>query len=818
MDAEEYKAMKDSPDYEVGQEPSDSDVSPTGFEDILSSAPMISEEEYNQSIGNVPDSTPSSISTPSSSDPFSASPTANPFSPTPSYMDPFGTPVGMGTPGQVGMPIGGQDSSPNQGLKQQLASNFIQAGQAGVDILKQPEQFSDKKFLHSYAKWVLTSGIFITLLSVVAFIISLFTGLLQNIPSLFFSGLTCFALGLAVDTFVPEPDKEESTQQTPTESNNDYYSGYNHDDENTTADSTNDDSELFPFPTPVDDDDTEEDEIPDDSIEDEDNVTTPEDGKSNNSNDIDWNSVVVPEASVDDLPDIQSGTQTRQYLYEAMKRVLPKITPKFDEKTEYEENSPEFDEWGLRVANTAELLNMHPESVLLQSCYETSQVIKLRISREAGTSSRDKRFEEELLNTYKVNDDGVDIHPTATATHVVSGSNYYLTISKGVSPEVSIADVMDQCEDYLLDPKITRPWLIGVGKEGQIYKADLANINSMIIAGRPRSGKSWSIEELLFFMCWFTSPKETNIHIYDVKEGASSYLGFKLPHVKKLVSNVNDVFDDLHWVFDVEAKRRQEIFKENKVSKIQDLYEIDPSMTEKVPYLYLVVEEMIGLKSKMDSDQVSSWNEMQASLVTQLPAYGIFAIFVPHRIINDVISKTTSRNIPVQFVYKMDEEGINESLGVNRKQFPYKLDSMGDAGAKIDGINGSSPFFVHSLVVTDSNFNNTKVYKYLANLWKKLCPDSYGYYEKNEDMPVSNIDTEDANIINIAASDVSTEVPSIAFNSSTVINKGSKASAKSTIDSSSADKGAHWAPVKKDTSDDEDLPEDFWNNLIDNGN
>lgn len=87
---------------------------------------------------------------------------------------------------------------------------------------------------------------------------------------------------------------------------------------------------------------------------------------------------------------------------------------------------------------------------------------------------------------------------------------------------ISVKDMYDNCKDFMLDTKNYMPVVIGVNHMGKVIKTDsLKKIESVLITGMPRSGKSWFVQAILTQMCAFVPPSELNIYICDPKEGIS---------------------------------------------------------------------------------------------------------------------------------------------------------------------------------------------------------------------------------------------------------------------------------------------------------
>lgn len=252
----------------------------------------------------------------------------------------------------------------------------------------------------------------------------------------------------------------------------------------------------------------------------------------------------------------------------------------------------------------------------------------------------------------------------------------------------------------------------------------------------PRKGKSWFVQAILTQMCAFVPPSELNIYICDPKEGISDYRAFTLPHVKKFVAEDAQVVETLRDLVKNEAPRRRAILGDAGKVNIWDFKKRYPDI--KLPIIYVVIDEVVTLSSRMDKDTLVEFRMLLRELISQLPALGIRAFLIPHILNNDIIEKKTSDLVPCKVSVCGDANHIEKATGAKPKEFPYKLVNTGDMAMKLDGHN--KVLYIHGPALTDSNDNNDEVFDYLRRCWAKIEPDSV------EDSVASGVDIERENI------------------------------------------------------------------------
>lgn len=451
-----------------------------------------------------------------------------------------------------------------------------------------------------------------------------------------------------------------------------------------------------------------------------------------------------PQEVLDSTPTLDKGVYTRQYLYDAYKQVLPKKNPDFTNMNELSEDPDEFEEWGTKVQASAEVAGLDTEKVMLEAVYENLAVYQLKIVRQSGAGAKEKKLVEEVLNAYKVDDIGRDIaeRKGAFATSRTAMGYLFITIFKSVPYMVTLGDAYSSCTDWVLDTSVKIPWVFGVSQDGELWKGDLLKIDSLIISGMPRSGKSWDMFSLMLQMCMWMSPEDLTFEVFDVKEGISEYSSFTLPHLKRFESDPQRVVNRIYEIVNVEGDRRKKLLASYGVKKIQDL----PADVH-LPYLYVVIDEMIGLnqaiEQKSGKEELNRFRDNLNNLISQLPATGIRPLLVPHRIVDKVIPKTSSSLVACRVALKMDtDDGLKGAIDESRAAFGYSLPNAGDAAAKINIMNSGEPFYARSVVATPSDEENIKITKFVQSMWKRILPDAKGWWDDHSLVPKRAVSSE----------------------------------------------------------------------------
>lgn len=566
---------------------------------------------------------------------------------------------------------------------------------------------SDSFFWAVYGKRLLYSGFTISVVGVVLFILSLFTKIFSGSFWVIIGGLLLVIEGLVIFSF--NYDKDNQVQDSR---------------ENFVAPEENDEFiDNVDWGSFENDDCDEDEEVQDDfsswnfNDEYEEEVyeeEAPIEGIYEGDIDID--------EAIESIHEIPAHTQTRQYLFEEYSKVLPLKNPEFSKLKPISENSDNFIIFDKMLQDAAIQVGTKEENLPeLLELRENGFIIQLKATRPSGLKEDD--IANEIANIYSKDEFGGTLQEGVYATTSSVGSSYIINIFKGENSLVTLADTYREVKDFVLDPKVKKPIIIGVNELGRVWKFDAEKTFSYIISGKPRTGKSWVASSLVLQLAMYSSPKEVTFEAFDVKKTSSDFYEMKalLPHFKNFEGDPKKILSRLRYLTTVEAERRRKLLDKHGVLNIADLKA--KGIDEELPYVYIIIDEIVGLRGKLTKDENNEFQELVNTIVTQMPNYGFRVILVPHRVTNDVISKTTYTLIGFVACVKSDFKEISTTLEVSKRDFPYSLANVGDMAIKTGEINRNMPVFCHGIAITTTNEGNKGIYKHVGHLWNMLEPE-----------------------------------------------------------------------------------------------
>lgn len=434
------------------------------------------------------------------------------------------------------------------------------------------------------------------------------------------------------------------------------------------------------------------------------------------------------------------GIMTRQYLYDNISNCLMNINPKYDNVVQITEGSDDFDAWDAAVQSSAEMIKTGKDEDMpyLISAKDKLFYILLEIHRPKWLKNVDALVKELVSicsfdeNTGVRNNDIYGMGETV-------GNKIYIKIMKGQTAMVSLKDMLDNVSKEVKNTSNYMPVILGVDQEGTVIVKDFKPIDSLLVAGMPRSGKSWFVQALLTQLCMWLKPSELHLYILDPKGNTSDFKSFQLPHVKKFVSRDNDILNELRKVVKVEAERRTKIIGGADCVNIWDFKKKCPDVD--MPLIYVVVDEVITLAERMSKEDKEEFNSLLLELVSRLPNLGIRIILIPHVVKDQVLKKSITDLIPCRISVRGDANHIEKSAGV--KGFKHNLKHSGDMCVKLVA---SDAMFVHGVVLTDSNDKNNELFDFLTRMWLKLEPESYKGSIKEQIENSNKVDNKVSNV------------------------------------------------------------------------
>ena len=450
----------------------------------------------------------------------------------------------------------------------------------------------------------------------------------------------------------------------------------------------------------------------------------------------DWNDLIPDEEPAEDVDydslesdlenlHMQKGTQTRQFIYETLTKGLPSISPKFADMRNLREGSAEWAIWAELIRDAAKQVGTRDDLLPdLKDASENPFMYKLTISRTPRMKTQ--AIADEVVNIYKYDDNGNLEYSNAYATSAEAGSRAFISIYKGAKIDmISLADMYAASPDtqkFVRNPKTEMPVVIGTTGDGSVKAVDLLKAPAIVVSGEPRSGKSWIVKLILNQMCAYMSPNDLHLYIGDPKNQISEYANYNLPHVRRKEYTVDSVIDMLRYLVNTEAPRRKNIMQQYGYVNVLEFRRDHPEVT--FPFLYVVLDEMMSLANAMGKEDAREYRELIERFVSEFPALGMRAIFIPHRVKNDVIPKSVSELISVRITAKSaSDASAAENLGLNSaSEFPYKLSNAGDVAVRIADINDGAPTYLRAAVLAPDTKGMERLESYIGHYWDKLDP------------------------------------------------------------------------------------------------
>lgn len=430
-------------------------------------------------------------------------------------------------------------------------------------------------------------------------------------------------------------------------------------------------------------------------------------------------STITEEELLARVPDNCIG-MTRQFLYENLVSLLDNCTPDYSNVREIEEDSEEFDDWSaiLNLAAEALMTSDQPKTMpYLEKAKETLFYYSLEVEH-VGWMKVDALVNE-MVNIYGYDESEGKINKEVAGSGFNVGRTWMIRIMKGTTARVTLKDAMRDVSKDFLNPDNYMPVAMGVSETGKIIFTDLKHMESLLVSGAPRSGKSWTVLNILFQMMAFLPPSRLNLHILDAKGNMSDFKSFVTPHVKKFVTSDLEIVDALRNICKVEGERRDAIIGGANFVNIWDYNKANPDCA--LPLIYVVIDEVVALAERMSKDVKTEFQSLLTEMVTRMPAYGIRIFMIPHVIKNDVIKKTTTQNILCRMSVRGDAEHIENSTGARPKDFPTRLTHVGDIALKL---NNDEVCFMHSIILATENERNQELVSILGKFWAKVEPNS----------------------------------------------------------------------------------------------
>lgn len=443
--------------------------------------------------------------------------------------------------------------------------------------------------------------------------------------------------------------------------------------------------------------------------------------------------------------EVMRGCYTRAYLFETYQKLMDYKTPYFQQVQVIDEDSDTFLVWEdyLREAAMQTGLSEEelPELIKLE---ETLFAITLTISRPKGIKM--VNVGEELRAIFASVKKNKQEKSAVFVDVKTVGVRGIIVVYTGEHAMVTVNDTykLYEVSEFVLNTDNELPVVLGIDEDGEVLRADFMEVESILVTGEPRRGKSWTVVSIMAQLAMYNSPKRVQFYINDPKAGVSEYSDFDIPHVARFETTDSGIVDALRYVVNVEGPRREALLGKAGVKKIQTYWQEYPE--NDLPIIYVVIDELLRLASRMEKDVKKEFQGLLRSLVTSLPAVGIRLIGIPHKIRQEFIDKATSDMITCRFCVNGTPAMIQDVFGISSKEFPYKLVNKGESAFRMREIS-AEVLFLRGTVLMKNKDNMSKLYKNIKQIWAKLEPDSQniarvslGSYDKKEGEQVLDLE------------------------------------------------------------------------------
>ena len=416
---------------------------------------------------------------------------------------------------------------------------------------------------------------------------------------------------------------------------------------------------------------------------------------------------------------VENGVVTRQYLYEHFMPMLRNCNADYAVEEILSEDSKEFAKWVTVVQYAVEALMPNNEDAPVPQLLQVKQklfYVVLEIQRVSWLKNIDK-FVEEIVNTASYDTETNTKIEGIYATGTTAGKTIYIKVMTGKTTTVAIKDIYTVERNYMLDTKHTMPVAVGINIDGKAVMADLKTVDSMLVAGAPRSGKSWFVKTMIAQMMMFNSPDDLNFYFCDPKDKVSDFVDIETPHVKKFVTTDDAIIAVVKELAHTEGLRRQELFSAAGVHTIWDYRQKCPN--EKMPLIYLVIDEITTITSRMSADDRRDFEKSLKEFITKLACYGIRLWIIPHMVKNTILSKDVTDMVAWRACVRFTQTNVCNVLDIDKKSWPYKLANQGDMAVRNEMQQVS---YVHGTVAATTDDEYKALFTQISGVWQKINP------------------------------------------------------------------------------------------------
>ena len=414
--------------------------------------------------------------------------------------------------------------------------------------------------------------------------------------------------------------------------------------------------------------------------------------------------------------------QSRAYLYEQFYKVLRSVTPNYSELTELEEYTDDFQHYLTLLMNAAAREGFTEDDFQVEHIYENSFMYKLVIS--ASPKFKADKVAISIENQEKYNTMGVEVKPNLFVTSKVIGHNVHIDIIKDSSPMLTVKDMWSENKDFILDPDNVMPVVLGSDELGQSIVMDFSKINSIALSGKPGKGKTWLAQSIIAQLAFFSTPNEVQFIFADPKGQQGDFANINFPHVIEKVKTEEETMEVLRRIVREEVPKREALLGQYGLTDIKDMHRMYPDVT--MPYLYILVEEMMSLGDhlkQLDKEAYKEYRAILSDIVNKCRYLGIRLFGLSQRMTDNAIPKDIKVGIDLKMTAGADASEIEQVMEVKPKDFPYNIaGKVGKYAIMSPEYRGGNASFMVGAVMGTSNPENAQTYRFVKALWEKIEP------------------------------------------------------------------------------------------------
>ena len=422
------------------------------------------------------------------------------------------------------------------------------------------------------------------------------------------------------------------------------------------------------------------------------------------------------------LSDAGVHAQSRAYLYEQFYKVLRSVTPNYSELTELQEYSDDFQHYLTLLLNAADREGFTDQDFQIEHIYENSFMYKIVIS--ASPKFKADKVAISIENQEKFNQMGIEVKPNLFVTSKVIGHNVHIDIIKDSSPMLTVKDMWSENKDFILDPDNVMPVVLGSDELGQSIVMDFAKINSIALSGKPGKGKTWLAQSIIAQLAFFSTPNEVQFIFADPKGQQGDFANINFPHVIEKVKTEEETMEVLRRIVREEVPKREALLGQYGLTDIKDMHKMYPDVT--MPYLYILVEEMMSLGDhlkQMDKEAYKEYRAILSDIVNKCRYLGIRLLGLSQRMTDNAIPKDIKVGIDLKLTAGADASEIEQVMEVKPKDFPYNIaGKVGKYAVMSPEYRGGNASFMVGAVLGTSNPENAQTYRFVKALWEKIEP------------------------------------------------------------------------------------------------